>query len=126
MGADLRGRTVERQQELSARHEALGREETDTDRYHDLLWRVFDATNDLITVLDETAARAARRRRLAALLLVLLALGTGVPAVLRIIAGYALIIAAALLVAGVTLWLTARPGKRRAPAEPEEVNGDEQ
>jgi len=105
---------------LSFRHEALSQEETDSPRYDDLLWRVFDASNDLIAVLDEAGSRAARRRRFGALLLVLLALAIGAAVAWRLAGSYALIPAAAVLVAGVALWLTARPGKRGAGA------GDEQ
>jgi hypothetical protein len=73
---------MERQRELGSRHELLVRENAGTERYDDLLRRVFDATNDLIVVLDEAAARAARRRRIGLLVLAMIVLLIGALAVL--------------------------------------------
>ncbi|AGL19538.1 hypothetical protein [Actinoplanes sp. N902-109] len=74
MSGDLRKRTSHRQRELAARHDVLVRENAGSARYDDLLRRVFDATGDLIVVLDEAAGRAVRRRRITAGALLVLAL----------------------------------------------------
>ncbi|WP_067502694.1 hypothetical protein [Actinoplanes sp. TFC3] len=98
VGGELRERTGERQQELADRHDLLLREDAGSARHDDLLRRVFDATNDLIVVLDEGAGQATRRRGWAAGL-VLFALVAGVLAGLRVLPVWTLAGAAVVFVA---------------------------
>ncbi|GAA2497752.1 hypothetical protein [Winogradskya humida] len=106
MGADLRDRIGKRHRELVSRHELLGQGNGDEGR-------VFDATNELMVVLDEAASRAARFRRLAALILVLVALVVALLVVVRVLASPGLVAAAVILAAAVGLWLTAMPKRKR-------------
>jgi len=106
--SELRDQTLKRQRELAARHAVLSRLVPEQERHADQLVRVFDATNDLIAVLDRGDARSARRRMLTAiallgLVVVLAALVAG-----GLLPAYGLIGALALLVAAVAVWMTAR------------------
>jgi hypothetical protein len=106
--SELRDQTLRRQRELAARHAVLSRLEPEQERHADQLARVFDATNDLIAVLDRGGARSARRRMLTAiallgLVVVLAALVAG-----GLLPSYGLIGALALLVLAVVLWMTTR------------------
>ncbi len=106
-GIPVRDSLAERQRELALRHEVLGREHPESGRYDDLLERVFDATDDLMRVVDEAAARGLRRRRLTATALLVVAVA-GValvvagllPVVVLVAAGFAMAVAGAL-------WITA-------------------
>jgi hypothetical protein len=108
--SELRDRALERQRELAARHEVLSRlgPEPEAQRHADQLARVFDATNDLVTVLDLIDARAVRRRLRAAVALLGLVVGLALLVATGVLAAYWLIAALLVLTAAVTLWLTTR------------------
>ncbi|GID92856.1 hypothetical protein ACFQFC_34320 [Amorphoplanes digitatis] len=111
--SELRDQTLKRQRELAARHAVLSRLTPEQERHADQLVRVFDATNDLIAVLDRVDARSARRRMLAAIALLGLVVAVAAVVAAGYLPEYALIGALALLVAAVVVWIGARG---RAPS----------
>jgi hypothetical protein len=114
--SELRDQTLKRQRELAARHAVLGRLVPEQERHADQLVRVFDATNDLIAVLDRGNARAARRRMLTAIVLLGLVVVLAALVAGRVLPAYGLIGALALLVAAIAVWMTAR-GPADVPRE---------
>jgi hypothetical protein len=136
--SELRDQMLKRQRELAARHEALNRldpqaqgakpegagsqgakpegagssgakpQGADPQRYGDQLARVFDATNDLIVVLDLIDARAVRRRMLVAVALVGLVFVLAVLVASGVLPAYWLVGALLALTAAVTVWLSTR------------------
>ncbi|MEU7907314.1 hypothetical protein [Actinoplanes sp. NPDC049118] len=114
--SELRDQTLKRQRELAARHAVLSRLMPEQERHADQLVRVFDATNDLIAVLDRANVRAARRRLLTAIVLLGLVVVAAALVAAGLLPAYGLIGALALLVAAVVLWAGAR-GLAGTPAE---------
>ncbi|MEU4220088.1 hypothetical protein [Actinoplanes sp. NPDC026623] len=106
--SELRDQTLKRQRELAARHAVLSRLVPEQERHADQLVRVFDATNDLIAVLDRVDARSARRRMLTAIALLGLVVVLAVLVAAGLLPAYGLIAALALLVAAVAVWTAAR------------------
>jgi hypothetical protein len=107
-GSELRDQTLRRQRELAARHEVLARVGADPQRHEDQLARVFDATNDLIAVLDRVDARIARRRTALAFALLGLVVVIAVLVATRLLPGYGLLVALVLLPGAVAVRMSAR------------------
>ncbi|AGZ44429.1 hypothetical protein [Actinoplanes friuliensis] len=106
--SELRDQTLGRQRELAARHEVLNRLEPGPDRYDDQLARVFDATNDLVAVLDRAASRTWRRRMTVSFVLLGLVVVVAGLVAAGLLPEYGLIAALGLLVAAVAVWASTR------------------